>query len=182
MKKSVLWITQTAVLLALIIVTQMVTKLLGQLVTGSIVNFILAVAVLSVGLSSGIIVALLSPFFAFLFGIGLPIWWLQALIAVGNIVLVMFLWLFVNRSYTKRTLNRYLLQISGIIIASSAKFFALWGLVVKLALPLLSSQIKPAMVPTISATFSVPQLITALIGTFAAVAIVPTIKLAINKK
>ena len=69
MRKKVLWITETALMLALLVALQAVTKPLGQLVTGSCVNGVLAIAALLVGMSSGITVALLSPVFAFLFGI-----------------------------------------------------------------------------------------------------------------
>ena len=64
------WITQTALMLSLLIVLQTLTKPLGQIVTGCCVNAVLAVSVLMAGLYSGLSVALLSPFFAFLFGIG----------------------------------------------------------------------------------------------------------------
>jgi hypothetical protein len=54
MKKKTLWLTETAVMLALLITLQALTKPLGQLVTGSCVNAVLAVAVLLIGMSSGI--------------------------------------------------------------------------------------------------------------------------------
>ena len=60
MSKKVRWITETAVMLALLVALQALTKPLGQLVTGSCVNAVLAVSVLLAGLSSGIIVALAS--------------------------------------------------------------------------------------------------------------------------
>ena len=44
MSKNVRWITETAVMLALLIALQALTKPLGQLVTGSCVNAVLAVA------------------------------------------------------------------------------------------------------------------------------------------
>ena len=69
MKKKALWITETAVMLALLIAMQALTKPMGQLVTGSAVNAVLAVTVLMRGLSSGLTVALISPVFAYLFGI-----------------------------------------------------------------------------------------------------------------
>ena len=58
MNKNVRWITETAVMLALLVALQAVTKPLGQLVTGSCVNAVLALAVLFAGLGSGITVAL----------------------------------------------------------------------------------------------------------------------------
>ena len=61
MRKKILWITETAVMLALLVTLQAVTKPLGQLVTGSCVNTVLAITVLLVGLHSGITIALMSP-------------------------------------------------------------------------------------------------------------------------
>ena len=69
MKKKTLWLTETAMLIALLIVLQAVTKSWGQIVTGSFVNTVLALSVLTVGLWSGVTVAALSPFFAFMLGI-----------------------------------------------------------------------------------------------------------------
>ena len=60
MKRKALWLTQTAVMLAALITLQWLTKPLGQIVTGSCVNAVLAVAVLFVGMSSGVTVALRS--------------------------------------------------------------------------------------------------------------------------
>ena len=54
MKKKTLWVTETAVMLALLVTLQWATKPLGQLVTGSCVNAVLAVTVLLSGVGSGI--------------------------------------------------------------------------------------------------------------------------------
>ena len=56
MKKTV-WIARTAVCLALLIAIQFLTKSLGQLVTGSCVNLVLAIAALIGGVWSGVTVA-----------------------------------------------------------------------------------------------------------------------------
>ena len=45
MRKKVLWITETAVMLALLVTLQALTKPMGQLVTGSCVNAVLAISV-----------------------------------------------------------------------------------------------------------------------------------------
>ena len=63
--KKVKFITQTAIFLALLIALQFFSKPLGQLVTGSLVNFVMIAAVLLSGLASGILVALLSHFLRF---------------------------------------------------------------------------------------------------------------------
>ena len=46
MNKKVRWITETAIMLALLVTLQAVTKGFGQLVTGSCVNAVLAIAAL----------------------------------------------------------------------------------------------------------------------------------------
>ena len=90
MKRKALWLTQTAVMLAALITLQWLTKPLGQIVTGTCVNAVLAVTVLLVGMSSGVTVALLSPIFAFLFGIAPQILTVPA-IMIGNTVFVVLL-------------------------------------------------------------------------------------------
>ena len=52
MNKKVRWITETAVMLALLVALQALTKGFGQFVTGSCVNAVLAVTVLTAGLGS----------------------------------------------------------------------------------------------------------------------------------
>ena len=64
MKRKVQWITRTAVMLALLVTLQTLTKGFGQIVTGSCVNAVLAVSVLVGGIGSGVTVALISPVYA----------------------------------------------------------------------------------------------------------------------
>ena len=61
MSKKIRWITETAVMLALLVSLQAFTKPMGQLVTGSCVNAVLAVSALVGGLGCGLTVALISP-------------------------------------------------------------------------------------------------------------------------
>ena len=163
-----LWICRTALMTALLLVLQLVTKPMGQLVTGSCVNAVLAVAALIGGLSSGLCVAVLSPFFAFLLGIGPQFFPLTPAIAAGNSALVVLLWLICRDSFS---LPR---RILGWLCASAGKFALLYILIVKLIcsfMPLADKQIA-----TFSAMFSWPQLITALTGSALALIIVPRIK------
>ena len=60
--KKINKLVYTALCLALLVVIQAVTKPLGQLVTGSLVNTILVVTTLTAGFYGGIAVALISPF------------------------------------------------------------------------------------------------------------------------
>ena len=170
MKRRLLTVTRAAVLLALLIVLQAVTKPLGQFVTGSCVNLILAVAALVCGAWCAVPVALLSPFFAFLLGIGPAFIQVVPMVAIGNLVFVLLLCL--SRSRLRR------LRWLTVPAAAIAKFLALWLLIVKLTLPLLGLAEKQTAV--LAAAFSWPQLITALIGGFLAFAIRPVLQKALR--
>ena len=181
MKKKILWITETAVMLAALVALQYITKPLGQLVTGSCVNLVLAVTVLLVGASGGVTVALISPVMAYLLGIAPQILTVPA-IMVGNTVFVLMLHALVSRSEGKISV-----QVTGWILAAVAKFAVLYLIVAKLicgvlAEDLLSSgALKEPMLKALPATFSWPQLLTALIGGGLALLIVPTVRKAVKK-
>ena len=132
MKKKTLWIAETAVMIALLVALQGLTKPAGQFVTGSCVNLILGVSTLVGGLWCGLTVALLSPFFAFLFGIGPALIQIVPAIAVGNIVLVLVLF-----SLCRKAKKLSPLSYGGAVAASVCKFAVLYALVVLLLLPLL---------------------------------------------
>lgn len=164
-----LWVTRTGVLIALLVVLQWATSALGQYVTGSCVNAVLAIASLAGGLWSGVTVALLSPFCAKLFGIGPQLVQIIPAIAVGNLVFVLVLHFICRKQ-----------KIVGLICGAAAKFGTLYLLVVKFIVPMLAENMKPQQIATFSAMFSYPQLITALIGGSVALAIVPVLKKAIK--
>ena len=163
-----LWIARTALLTALLLVLQFVTKPLGQLVTGSCVNAVLAVSALTAGLSSGICVALLSPLFAFLLGIGPQFFPLTPAIAAGNCVLVLVLWLICRDDFS---LPR---RVLACLAASACKFAALYMLIVRLICNVM--ELADKQVASFSAMFSWPQLFTALIGSALALVIAPRIR------
>ena len=97
-QKRILWITRTAVLTALLITLQWLTAGFGQYVTGTAVNCILAVATLVCGVAGGITIAAISPWIAFLLNIGPGLIQIVPCISLGNIVLVVVLWLFIRKS------------------------------------------------------------------------------------
>lgn len=177
MHKKLRWITETAIMLALLITLQGLTKGFGQLVTGSCVNAILAVSTLVGGLACGLTVALLSPILAFLLGIATAVVTVPAIMA-GNAVFVVLLSLL----YKKR-----LYGIPALLAAAAAKFASLYAIVVWLicgvfAEDLLSSGVmKTPMLKMLPATFSWPQLFTALIGGGIALLIVPSLRKALRK-
>jgi len=181
MKKKILWITETAVMLALLVTLQTLTKPMGQLVTGSCVNAILAVTTLVAGLSSAALVALVSPALAFLLGIAPQILTVPA-IMIGNTVYVVLLHCIAGKN--GKNIAR---RAAAWLIAAFAKFAALYAVVVWIICGVLSEQLlaagtlKPPMLNVLPATFSWPQLITALIGGAVAMLITPVIRKALKK-
>ena len=179
MNKKIRWITETAVMLALLICLQALTKPMGQLITGSCVNAVLAISVLVGGLGCGLTVALCSPVLAFALGIAPQILTVPA-IMVGNTVFVIILWILTGSGNLPR-------RIIAWLTAAAAKFAVLWFIVSGLICGLLSQPLldsgalKEPMLKALPATFSWPQLFTALIGGGVAMLIVPLIKKALRK-
>ena len=181
MNKNIRWITETAVMLALLVALQALTKPMGQLVTGSFVNAVLAVTALVAGLYSGITVALISPVLAYLLGIAPQILTVPAIMA-GNCVFVVFLHL-LSRKDSKQILR----QIIAWLAAAAAKFAVLYAIVVWLICDILADKLlaagtlKPPMLKMLPATFGITQLFTALIGGAVALLIVPVLRKALRK-
>ena len=171
MSKKTLFITRTAAMLALLIVLQAATKNLGQFVTGSCVNAVLAAATLLGGFASGLIVAVVSPFLAFLLGIGPKLIEIVPAIAIGNLALVLILWAIKGDG----ALNRVIKWIA----ASVGKFLVLYLLVIQLLCRVMTLPEK--MTATFSTMFSWPQLVTALIGSGIMLLILPILQKAIRK-
>lgn len=179
--EKVIWITQTALMLALLVVLQWLTKPLGQLVTGSCVNAVLAVSVLLCGLSSGLTVALLSPVFAYLFGIAPQILTVPV-IMLGNAVYVALLKLL---QADHKQLWRGATALAAAAVCKFGVLFTLvnYGICGILAEGLMErGLLKKPMLTMLPATFSTPQLVTALIGGAVALALVPVLKKALHRK
>lgn len=162
MKKKSVWIAETAVMLAALIVLQAVTKPAGQLVTGTAVNAVLGITTLVAGAGSGAVVALLSPMAAFLLGIAPQILTVPAIMA-GNLL---FVWLLGLR----RKKPGIVPAVLRCVCAAIGKFAVLHLLVAQVICHLLAERLlesgllKPPMLQALPATFSWPQLITALLG------------------
>ena len=186
MNKKIRWITETAIMLALLVTLQALTKPMGQLVTGSCVNGVLAVAALVGGLGSGLTVALISPVLAFLLGIAPQIITVPAIMA-GN---ALFAWLL--QLLADKTGKHLIKQVAAWLVAAVAKFAALYLLVVQVICGLASGVLlgqklgeavllAPPMLEKLPAMFTWPQLVTALIGGGAALAITPLLRKALRK-
>ena len=174
MNPKVLRITETAAMVALLVALQAVTSPAGQYVTGSCVNAVLAVTTLVVGLWSGVVVALLSPFFAFLLGIGPQLPQIIPAIAAGNLVFILLLWDLAGREGTP--LWR---QAVGLVAAAAGKFLALYLIVVQLLCRVLT--LPQPQVEKFTAMFSYPQMVTALVGGALALLIAPALRKALKR-
>lgn len=191
--KKILWITETAVMLALLITLQWAGSMIPeqmtkQLITGTFVNAVLAVTVLMVGRSSGATVAVISPVCAFLLHIAPNIITVIP-IMMGNLCFVLLLhwivYLPVRGNWKKP---------AALALASTVKFGVLYLLVVKLicgpasglflgkklgeTVLLAPKMLLPKALPTM---FAWPQLVTALAGGALALCITPAIKKALHK-
>ncbi len=179
--KKILWITQTGILLALLIVLQALTKGFGQVVTGSCVNCVLAVAALTGGLWCGMVIALASPVLAFLLNIAPQAVTVPAIMA-GNCVFVVLLYFVAGKS--SKHIWR---QIMAWLAAAAAKFAVLYALVVWIicglasASLLASGALKPPMLNMLPVMFSWPQLVTALIGGGIGLLLTPLLRKALKK-
>ena len=186
MNKKALWLSETAVLLALLVALQAVTKPMGQLVTGSCVNMVLAIAVLLAGMSSGITVAVISPLCAYLLGIA-PNLVTVVPIMIGNVCFVVLLRLIAGKSH--KPIWR---QPVALVTAAGVKFGVLSLLVVKIICGVASGALlgkklgsvvvlAPPMLKMLPTMFVWPQLFTALIGGAAALLIAPMLRKALHK-
>ena len=169
------WITRTGILTALLIALQWATAgtqvFAGQYITGSCVNCILAVSVLFGGLWSGVMVAVLSPFCAFLLGVGPKLIQIVPCIAVGNTVLVLCLHFLLGCKSRPACW-----QIGSVVISAAAKFAVLYTAVVLVVLPVMGDALVAKQVQTFTAMFSWPQMVTALLGGAAALLMLPVLK------
>ena len=178
--KKIRWITETAVLLALLLTLQAVTKPVGQLLTGSCVNAVLAVAAMVGGLSCGLVIAVISPVAAYLLGIAPQILTVPA-IMVGNAVYILLLYFIAGKS------NGLLQRAAAWIVAAAGKFAVLYLIVVKIicgvaAQSLMAAgSLKEPMIAVLTVNFGMTQLFTALIGGAVALAIVPVIRKALHR-
>ena len=175
--KKVLWITRTAILIALLVVLQALTVPLGYtIVTGSVVNLMLIISVMTCGPATGLSVAVVAPVMSKLLGIG-PFWSLIPFIAAGNIVLVL-LWHFIgNRNFG----IKYAAHIAALIVGAVGKFLVLYTGVILIAVPYILG-LTEQQATVVTSMYSVPQLFTAMTGGVCAIILLPTLKKGVIRK
>lgn len=160
MNDKVKWITRSAAAIALIIVVQLATaSLKQQLLTGSLVNLVLALSVLLFGCGVGAAAAVVSPFVAYLLGINAQILVVPA-IAVGNLTYVLVIALLL-RLLKQAKLPAFFRNLISVLAGAVCKFLIQYLLIVKWIAP---SFLPPKAQPVIAASFGVMQLFTACIG------------------
>lgn len=165
---KVLWITQTAVFIAMMLVVQAYSKPLGQYVTGSAVNLILILSVMLGGLYSGMAVSVLSPVLAFLLGFGHALPLILPFVMLGNLSLVL-VWYFITAKIPAKV-SYFVALTAGAVVKTMVLYFG----IVKIMVPLLN--LPDAQASLLSLSFSFPQLITAAIGGLISIMILPTLK------
>lgn len=168
--KHVLWITRTAIFLALLVISQAVFRPLGQYVLGTANNLIFVVAAVLLGLSSSAVISVLSPLLAFFLGFGPALPQIIPIVMLGNFAFSLIWILIVGKKSDKQALRFGF----AIALAAVTKFLFLWVGVVLIAIPLLALPEKQALV--LSAAFSYPQLITAAAGSLIASLILPPLR------
>lgn len=169
MKLSVKGLAQTALLLTICIASQYF-KNLSVYITGPIVNTTIIIAVLAVGLWSGILISMIAPVTAFLFTgsvimAAIPL--MFPVVMAGNAILAISVWFFQTKLSFPWKLP------AGLALGSVQKAVFMGVVVVLFILPvwgdniagkLLKPETFPRVLATATVTFSVTQLITALIG------------------
>ncbi len=145
-------ITRTAMLLALTLVFQIGFRQFAQPVVGPLVNMMLLISVLLVGLPSALMIGILTPMIAFVAGI-IGVFPLIPMIIAGNMLYILaFGWVRTKLSFKFK-------DYVSVLLAAVVKFLFLYA-AVRTILPLMIVEVKPPVI----ATFSLPQLYTALIG------------------
>lgn len=173
MKLSTKQLAQSALLLAVCIISQYF-KNFSVYITGPVVNTVIIIAVLAVGLWSALIISIIAPVTAFFFT-GSPVMAAIPLmfpaIMAGNIVLALTVWYFQNKLNFRAHLP------AGLIAGSVLKAVFMGVVIVLVILPVFGNNVAsklpnpdalPMVLATAKTTFSVTQLITALIGSILA--------------
>ena len=173
--KGTKFVTYTAVMIALLVAVQAITAPFGQLVTGSLVNFILIATCILVGWKSGLIVAILSPFIAKLFGIGPAFLLFIPIVSLGNASLVGIYSLSKIKSIK---INQNVKRAITVVIAAVVKYLVLSIGIGKIAVMFIN--IPAEKIQMITKMFGITQLFTALIGGIIAVVVIPLIAYAVK--
>lgn len=153
-KLNAKFITRVGILLALTVVFQSLGRFIplgpnGNFIVGPLVNACLLIAAASVGIGAGAIIAVITPFTALLTGAAIPPLFIP-FIAIGNFLIVLGFYLLMKKS-----------KIAGVILGSVLKFGFLFA---SIRFFVNFAAVNPKKAVNLVAMFSIPQLITALMG------------------
>ena len=174
---------RTALLLAIVTVFQMMRPLFlwdptaAQIIVGSLVNLVLFVAAATVGWRGSIVVAVLTPFIAWLQS-QIPHPLLIPFVALGNLALVLVFEL------VERQSNKTARMLAGMGAAAVVKFIVLYLAVVQLFVPMIlpGLGLKGQIANVLSLSFSWTQLVTAAIGGVVAFPVIKGLRRALGKR
>lgn len=167
-------LTLTALLLALCIASQFL-KNTSVYLTGPVINCILILATVFCGLWSAVALSLITPLTSWLIT-GSPLMsaipMIVPCIMAGNVILAVSVWVSIRKS--RRTQNLLL----GTLLGAVFKAAFMGSTISLLLLPLLgpTTGLPAPALAAARVTFSLTQLITALLGGVLAVLIVPTLR------
>jgi len=177
MNSRAVWVAQTGIFLALLIVAQVATRPFGNsILTGSLNNMLFILTVMVCGLSSAIILGVISPVIALLLGMA-PFWPFLPVIICGNLVLVS-LWHFIALKDRDSGKAR---KVIALVVAAVIKFLVLYIGIVSFVVPLVLGLEEP-QASAVSAAFSWPQIVTASIGGVLALLLFPVLNKALPKR
>ena len=173
MKITTKQLVQTALLLALCIVSQFL-KNTSVYITGPIVNAILIIALLVVGLWSAVVISVIAPITSY-FITGAPIimvtrFTMWPVIMIGNILLVLGIY------YGEKLISGKKGSYIGMAVGSVIKAAFMWIMTSFVLFPIFGGALPEQAIAAAKVTFSVTQLITAIIGCVLAVVIMVPLK------
>ncbi len=165
-RTNIQFLTRTAMLLAIVIVIQMVGRLLpnSNFVVGPLVNACLLISVALIGLKGGVIISIAAPFTSLINNhapIATALLPFAPFVALGNFVFVVIFYFLMKKN-----------KIAGVIAGSVIKFAFLYGAINAF----LYVFDFPKFAKILLTLFSWPQLITAIIGGFVALAVIKVLE------
>lgn len=164
MKLNTKQVAQTGLLLAICIASQFF-KNLSTYITGPIVNTTIILAVLAVGLGSGLIIAIIAPVTAYLISaspIITAIPTVMPMIMIGNCLLAVCVWLFEKKYRFPGKLP------AGMVAGSIAKAGFMTLAIVNILFSVFGSALNEKQLAMGKTMFSLTQLVTALTGSLVA--------------
>lgn len=181
--KALNFLCRTAMGVALVVLAQLLGKVipsaaisfgplsLSQLITGSLVNCVLFVFAAQAGALSGVCIGLISSMLAFLLGIGPSLVQVVPVVACGNAILAGIFGLSCRKAWNR---------IASMVGCAVIKCAFLWIAVPAVIAGVGTVPEKQAAV--MSAMFSWPQGVTALVGGTLALVIIPRVAKAVKSK